>query len=101
MSSAYGVIGLALLVVAAMAMVQGAWMAITARRPPWVSSRRLAAGRERGFGMALIAMGLGAVLESASFIEIVAFSGLRFVGIGLFLVGGVLVFVALRPRPSQ
>ena len=101
MNDAYGVVGLVLLVVAAMAMVQGAWMAITARRPLWVSSRRLAAGRERAFGTALVVMGLGAVLEGASFIEAVAFSSLRVVGIGPFLFGALFVVVALRPRPSQ
>jgi len=76
-------------------------MAITAHRPPWVSSRRLAAGRERGFGTALIVTGLGAVLEGASLIEAVAFSSLRVVGIGLFLFGALFVVVAFRPRPSQ
>jgi hypothetical protein len=96
-----GVIGLVLLVVGAMAMVQGAWMSITARKPSWVKSRYLPIGRERGLGIALIAIGLGCVLQAASDIETVAFSRLGLVGIGIFLVGGLFMVVAFRPRPSQ
>jgi len=51
-------------------------------------------------GHALIAP-VGAVLEGASFIEAVAFTSLRVVGIGPFLFGALFVVVALRPRPSQ
>ncbi|HEY8798253.1 MAG TPA: hypothetical protein VIO85_10365 [Candidatus Dormibacteraeota bacterium] len=101
MSSAYGVVGLVLLVVAAMVMVQGAWMAITGRRPTWMKSQYPPIGRERGFGTALIVMGLGAALQAAAFIETFAFSSLRLVGIGLFLLGGVFVIVVFRPRPSE
>jgi hypothetical protein len=99
-SGAYGILGLVFLVVGAMAMVQGAWMAITARSPRWASSRHLPGGRERGLGLVLIVTGLGCVLLGASDIEAVAFSGLRLVGIGPFLLGAVLVIVFYRPRPS-
>lgn len=101
MSGAYSALGLAFLVVGAMAIVQGVWMAITTRRPGWVSARRLPSGRERGLGIALIAFGVGFVLLGASDIEAVAFSGLRLAGIGLFLLGAVLAIVVYRPRPSQ
>jgi len=46
-------------------------------------------------------MGLGAALQAAAFIETFAFSSLRLVGIGLFLLGGVFVIVVFRPRPSE
>ena len=101
MNSAYGVVGLVLIVVAAMVMVQGAWMAFTGRKPPWMKYQYPPIGRERGFGAALIVMGLGVVLEGASYTEPVAFLSLRFVGIGLFLLGGLFVVVVFRPRPSQ
>ena len=101
MSSAYGALGLVFLVVGAMSIVQGMWMAITARSPRWASSRQLRGGRERGFGFVLMITGLGCVLLGASDIEAIAFSGLRVVGIGLFMLGAVLVIVFFRPRPSQ
>jgi hypothetical protein len=100
-SGAFTALGLASLVVGAMAIVQGMWMAITARRPRWVSVRRLPGGRERGLGVALIALGIGLVLLGASDIETVAFSGLRLLGLGIFVVGVVVMVVAFRPRPSQ
>lgn len=101
MSGIYGSVGLVLVVVAAMVIVQGAWMAFTGRRPPWMKTQYPPIGRERGFGTALMAMGLGGALQGASFVETVAFSSLRVVGIGLFLLGGLFVVVVFRPRPSQ
>ena len=101
MSGAYGVVGLVLVVVAAMVIVQGAWMAFTGRRPPWMKFQYPPLGRERGFGTALIVMALGVVLQGASYIEPAAFSILRVVGFALFLLGGLFVIVVFRPRPSQ
>ena len=90
-----------MLVVGAMAIVQGVWMAITTRKPAWVSARRLPGGHERALGIALVALGLGLVLLGASDIETVAFSGLRLLGLGIFVIGVVVMVVAFRPRPSQ
>jgi hypothetical protein len=100
-SGAYSALGLASLVVGAMAIVQGIWMAVTARSPRWASSRHLPSRRERRLGFVLIVTGLGCVLLGASDIEAVGFSGLRLVGIGLFLLGGVLAIVFYRPWRSQ
>jgi hypothetical protein len=100
-TGAYGILGLVFLVLGAMAMVQGAWMAITGRSPRWVSRLRLPSGRERGLGFVLVIAGLGCVLLGASDIEEVAFSSLRLAGIGLFLLGAVLAIVFYRPRPIQ
>jgi hypothetical protein len=100
-SGAYSVLGLASLVIGAMAMVQGTWLAITTRRPRWVGARSLPGGRERGMGIALIALGVGLVLIGASDIETVAFSGLRVLGLAVFVVGVVLMVMTFRPRPSQ
>jgi hypothetical protein len=100
-SSAYSTIGLLSLTVGAMAIAQGMWMAITARKPSWLSSRYVPIGRERGLGIALITAGLGCALQGASDIEIVAFASLRLLGVGVFLLGVVFVFVAFRLRNSQ
>ena len=99
MSGVYRILGLVFLMVGAMAMAQGAWMAITSRSPRWASSRYVPGGHERGMGLALII--IGCALLGASDIEAVAFSGLRLVGIGLFLLGSVVVIVVFRPRPSE
>ena len=101
MSGVTAAVGLVLLVVGAMVMVQGAWMAFTGRRPPWMKFQYPRPGQERGFGAALLVMGLGGVLLGASYIDPAAFSSLRLVGIGLFFLGGVFVVVVFRPRPSQ
>ena len=97
----YAALGLASLVVGAMAMIQGLWMAITARRPGWVNARVSFSGRERQVGLAVIALGVGLVLIGASEIEPVAFSGLIWLGLVAFSVGVVVIVVAYRVRPSQ
>ncbi len=84
-----------------MAIIQGMWMAISAHRPGWMSSRYVPLGRERALGIALAIAGLGCLLQGASDIETVAFASLRLLGIGVFLVGFVFMVVAFRPRPSQ
>ena len=101
MSGVFSALGPALLVVGAMAIVQGVWMAITTRKPAWVSARRLPGGHERALGIALVALGLGLVLLGASDIETVAFSSLRSVGVVAFVIGLVVLVFAFRPRASQ
>ncbi|HVC77373.1 MAG TPA: hypothetical protein VND96_12755 [Candidatus Micrarchaeaceae archaeon] len=101
MSGTYATIGLVSMAVGAMAMVQGGWMAITARRPSWVRLRLVPDGRERAWGVALGAIGLSCVLLGASIIETVAFSGLRLVGIGLLVIGVLVLVLASRPQPTQ
>jgi protein-S-isoprenylcysteine O-methyltransferase Ste14 len=96
-----GAVGLLLLLVAAMVIVQGAWMAFRGKRPPWMRYQYPPAGRERWFGAALMVIGVGGVLQGASHIDAAAFSSLGIVGIGLFLVGGLFVIVVFRPRPSE
>jgi hypothetical protein len=100
-SGTYPTIGLVLLAIGAMAMVQGAWMAITARTPSWVKLRQIPHGRERVWGFAIGAIGLSSVLLGASIIETVAFSSLRLVGLGLLVIGILLLVLASRPQPTQ
>jgi hypothetical protein len=98
LNQALGLVGLVLMVAASMLIVQGAWMAFTGRRPPWMKYQYPPAGRERGFGSALIVVGAGGVLQGASYIE-PAFSILRVIGLALFVVGGAFAIVIFRPRP--
>lgn len=101
MSGAAGGVGLIFLIVGAMLMVQGAWMAVAGKTPPWMQYKSSTASRRRGFGIALIVLGLGIVLEGAGFIEPIGFAIVRGVGIALFAIGSLLVILVVRPRPSE
>jgi hypothetical protein len=99
-SAANVALGVALVAVGAVVMVVGAWTAMSARRPRWLTVRRIPAGGERGWGIASSLTGLGAVFLGVANIVGMDFSPLKVVGIGLLLGGVAVLVVVTRPRPS-
>ena len=90
-------LGLAVVVVGVLGIGIGGWSALTAQRPPWLSSRSIPLGRKRIWGLALSMLGFGASALGLFWVSDLS-GGLGILGALLIFVGVGFLAVAVRPN---
>jgi hypothetical protein len=93
---AYPLLGIAMVAVGAAAVVIGGVVAVTSRRPRWLTTKTTRSGFERSWGIGLGLAGLGLVLAGGGDVGVIS-KGLRLAGYAL-IVGGVGFVVVATPR---
>src|SRR5689334_15666544 len=93
---AYPLLGIALIAVGAAAVVVGGIVAVTSRRPRWLTTKTIRSGFERSWGIGLGLAGLGLVLAGGGDVGVVP-KGLGLAGYVL-IIGGVGFLVVTTPK---
>ena len=96
MTVAYTILGIALISVGLVAVVTGGSVAVSARRPRWLTAKTIRSGFERSWGTGLGLSGLGLVVAGGGDVGVIS-KGLGVAGYVL-IVGGVAFIVLATPR---